>query len=568
MKKYMKKNNQIKIEIIVIMLLSLVYFIRVIYLDADIKAPWGVLNYQPIDEGCYGEMALNIFDFKTINPNDFYEGKYNYYVGPQVINNVFGNIFSFIPMLIFGDNFIGFRLGPIIAGYLILIFFYLTIKKISQKEICIIFFTLVLLTNFQFYNACRIVEPTIFRLLFIQIIIYVYMTDIKDNIKYYIMGLLAVLSIFGVYITNLFSLFPFFLLFVYLILNKKYKDAGFFLKWSLLGGITGYIISLIYYKSVWNTYPVINALNAFKTFQGVSTYGVNSVSILSKINSFLSSNLFLYMPILFLAPILLIVVFPSLSERRKKETLFIVGMAIGLFIQTLVSEDYVVRKSLVLITSLICLVCIVTENIEILNIKKHKYICMILFGILLIYISINNVMYRLYKIDNKTNLDFNGKDIPIVWTIAGCMVCIIVLCTLMFILKRNIQKVIYLGSVVICILNLMLIYKYNLHNMTFVDKKVATEVGEIVGENIVCLSYENNIRLYNDIKPLVCYEDEMYDYMKNDKNMFYYGYSGFETFNEDENSINQNVYIYKEFNREFMTFGEKRSWALYKFKKE
>ena len=40
---------------------------RLLFLDADLP-PWGVINYQPADEGAYAMMALNKYNYGKISP--------------------------------------------------------------------------------------------------------------------------------------------------------------------------------------------------------------------------------------------------------------------------------------------------------------------------------------------------------------------------------------------------------------------------------------------------------------------------------------------------------------------
>ena len=114
-------------------MLTIVYFARLLYIDSDVRAPWGVLNYQPFDEGCYGALALHKINFGTMNPNNFYSGTYEYLMVAHVINNLIGNVFSYFTMIIFGDNYLGFRLGPVIAGYIVTILFVLILKEFMSK---------------------------------------------------------------------------------------------------------------------------------------------------------------------------------------------------------------------------------------------------------------------------------------------------------------------------------------------------------------------------------------------------------------------------------------------------
>ena len=91
-------------------------------------------------------------------------------------------------------------------------------------------------------------------------------------------------------------------------------------------------------------------------------------------------------------------------------------------------------------------------------------------------------------------------------------------------------------------------------------------LGEIADGEIVCFSYDNSNSLYNNILPLMCSEEQILEYMKENPDIYYYGFDDFPTFNLNEDSLNQHVELYYRFEREFETFGEKRRFALFRYK--
>ena len=107
------------------------YFTRGFLLESDLP-PWGVIAYQPIDEGIYANLALNFINFDSINPNDYYAGQYEYLMQSHMICNVVGNFFTALSLLVFGDNYFGLRMGVVFIGYLILILFCLTINELRK----------------------------------------------------------------------------------------------------------------------------------------------------------------------------------------------------------------------------------------------------------------------------------------------------------------------------------------------------------------------------------------------------------------------------------------------------
>lgn len=567
-------------------ILTIIYFIRLIYIDSDIRAPWGVLNYQPFDEGCYGALALHKIDFNTINPNNFYKGSYEYLMAPHVINNLVGNVFSYFTLIIFGDNYLGFRLGSIIAGYIITVLFVLTLKELiyiykkendSKAWFAMFFFIIYLTFNFVFYNASRIVEPTLYRLLFLQIITFIFIKrSFSDNIKNFLLGFLSVLSVFFVYITNLFIGVSIIVTLLFYIFNYEMKKAKQYCIFCFCGGLVAYIISFIYYYFFWNTTPIKNALDAIFTFQSVPGYSVTEVSLYDKILNFFSSNIFLYNPILI---VLLFFALPYfLSEvfcRKNKEILFLLSLILGLFFQTLLSEDYIVRKSLVIFPTMIYLIFIyiIMDKNKInkykINQKCMAMLCKYFFlfsKLFLIITLLYCAKYRLIYIENGTNLDFSKIDSILVYGLTVISILYILFNSIFYKYNKYPVRLLYFCLLGVLLINCTFIFKYNFYKNTFSDKEIMQQLGKIADNKIVCFSYDNSNTLYNNILPLMCPEDQILEYMKKNPDIYYYGFEDFQTFNSDKNSLNQHVEICYRFEREFETFGIKRSFALFRYK--
>ena len=584
LKDALKKYTQ-KRELIFLLIISIIYFMRVIYIDADIRAPWGVLNYQPFDEGAYASLALNKVNFGTINPNTYYGGEFDYVMQGHVINNLIGNVFTYISLVIFGDNYLGLRFGTIIAGYFVILLFYNTLKKISvdlkkehlRRANYLIFFLMIyILLNFVFYNATRIVETTLFRLLFVQIITYIFINkNINASIRFFLIGFFSVLSIFLVYITNLFIMFALASIFFFYLFSKRKKQAFSFFRWCFLGGATAYILAFIYYYFVWDTTPIRNALDAVLVFQTTPTYGINSVSLIEKVTSFLSSNVFIYNPILIAFLIIGLPYFLKEMIKNKNENiLFLVSLVCGLFLQTLISEDYIVRKSLVIFFSMIYLAyyyildCFTTENRDNTPNKLLRYkICKILTILFTVFVLIYITIYRIFLIQNGTNLDFSFIDKSLVFSLSG----IAIFYALYEGFFRHKGKH-YSVCICVCLLgtiaiNSLFIFKYNFYKNTYSDKKIMQQLGKIADGKIVCFSYESSNTLYNDILPLLNYESEIKKYMEQNPDIYYYGFDNFPSFNTDPNSLNQHLEVVHVFDREFETFGVKRRFALFRYKK-
>ncbi len=573
----LKKEQINKKKLLFWGVLTIVYFARLLYIDSDVRAPWGVLNYQPFDEGCYGALALHKINFGTMNPNNFYSGTYEYLMVAHVINNLIGNVFSYFTMIIFGDNYLGFRLGPVIAGYIVTILFVLILKEFMSKynkkenlksKLTFYFFITYLILNFVFYNASRIVEPTLYRLLFLQLIIYIFVKeDIPENVRSFLVGFLSVFSVFFVYITNLFIGVPIAaILFLYL-LNHEAKKAKQYFTGCFIGGVLAYILAFIYYYFVWNTTPIKNALNAIFSFQGVAGYNIAGASVWDTITSFLSSNIFLYNPILIAVFFLAMPYFIyKIIYNKNKDVLFLLFIILGLFMQTLISEDYIVRKSLLIFPAILYLNFIYIIADDNADFKYHKKWLYPILGVGVIAFQIYCVMYRIFYIENGTNLDFSTVDTVLVFVLTGLSVCYILYKILIDKMKSHTIKLFYFCLIGTIMVNFAFIFKYNLYKNTYSDKEIMLRLGEIADGEIVCFSYDNSNSLYNNILPLMCSEEQILEYMKENPDIYYYGFDDFPTFNLNEDSLNQHVELYYRFEREFETFGEKRRFALFRYK--
>ena len=566
-KRDLDKNSRV-----LLLLIVAVYLLRLIYLDADVKAPWGIINYQPVDECAYANIAMNYVNFGTINPNDYYQGKYNYDISGNSINNLIGNIFTFLSFAIFGDNYWGLRIGTVLAGFIVLLMFYFALMRVTNKDdneirICS---AICLVTSFVYYNACRIVEPSIFRMLFVTLIFLLFVINGNSKLTYFFMGWCTVASVLLVYITNTFIFFALFAVFIYRLVKGNVKSAFTFFVWNFGGGVTAYLISFIYYYVSWRRTPLKNAIDTIYSFsQAYSSYNIQGTSIvtyLKRIIAFTSSNIFLYCPFILGLLILFIPLIKKVSKKNKENIIFIYGLCGGLLVQTIVSEDYIVRKGIVIgIVALLGVVIMLSERkLYVLDKKDSRRV--IISTVIAIEIMFFNCIYRLYLIGDGTLYDFSPKDKLFVWGL--CISSIIIVICISYKLIGAMSGYNWLtrtAFVLLIILNVMFIIKYDLYKMTYTQKDTMIEVGEIVGDGIVCLQYENTISLYNDIKPLVCLYDEIDMYIKNDNDIYYYGYDDFENHSSDINSISNNVHKVKSFPVEFYTFGIRRNWALYKY---
>ena len=116
---------------IICALLILLFFIRIINIEADIPQNY-LVNYLSIDEGIYGNLALNLQNWGSLMYPLKVSGvglRHN----PQILLNIIGNLIIYIFMFIFGDNYYGFRLGIVFIAFLTLVFIILSVIKLKKN---------------------------------------------------------------------------------------------------------------------------------------------------------------------------------------------------------------------------------------------------------------------------------------------------------------------------------------------------------------------------------------------------------------------------------------------------
>ena len=211
------------ISILSIVMILFMLAMRFVGLEQDLP-PWGITNYTPGDEGNYSVLALNKQIYGKINPG-MIGNKYMFYTPTHLRTNIIGNFATFVGLSLLGDNYYGLRIPTVIFGLLNFILFLLILNLINKKYNCeetkdkktiVLFMALYLSCDFIFFIASRVVEPSIVRMLFAQVIFYICLKfDDKQMLRLYLLGLVVTLSVFFVYISNLFFYFPCVILSIY-----------------------------------------------------------------------------------------------------------------------------------------------------------------------------------------------------------------------------------------------------------------------------------------------------------------------------------------------------------------
>lgn len=233
--------------------LLLFIFVRVLFLDRDLP-PSEITQFGEKDEQAYNFTAFNLYHYGSLSNkiSDDYSITGN-------ISFIFNNIFTYFTLMIFGNNYYGLRGGALLAAILIflLLFRLLNLKSDSipyKIKISVqLFFMIFMVIDFGFLIAGRNAAPTIFRSLFLMLIItylnhLTKMPEKEKSVHYVLLGISSSFLIFFSYFTNAFIFVGIFC-FVFLkgLYERNAKKMIISLFLISLGLIIGTIISNFIY---------------------------------------------------------------------------------------------------------------------------------------------------------------------------------------------------------------------------------------------------------------------------------------------------------------------------------
>lgn len=579
----MNEKTKTNTKLLMILSLGFLFLLRLINLDADLP-PWGIVNYQPMDEGQYAMMALNKINYDSLRL-DFSLENNQFLTSAHIRNNVIGNFFVYLGLLLFGDNYYGFRCSSVLVGLVNFVLFCIILRKIERKysdlknekknRFAYITLVLLFLCDFVYTVACRVVETSIYRMLFLQLIIFAFYIFEGNEFyeskgRFFISGFLSVVSVFAVYITNIFIPVAIFFTIIFCGISKGKK---YFLN-GLMSFIAGcglaYVTCDLYYNFVWGTSCIVNTMQIIKDFSGISGY--TNGNYFTPILNFFSSNSNLYnISFLFLVLLVIPIVVKKIFKEKDINNFFLVSCVTALLLQTIINEDYIVRKYIIIYPIAIYLFFYFWVNNPIIEVKnyfsKHK-ILKIMYSIFCIFVCVFLVMYRLFFIENSTYKDFSIIDrcmISVQLVFLFIIGLVILFCV--FRKKKCFQNVLtsFLILVVLgCTLtNVYFSAKYIYLNDSYTEKDVMVKLGETVGDDYVYGIYSIAFTLYNDIKPVVNAHDIQGEEINEQNIRWYLDYSNFmfpEEILGDRSAEWNELEIYK---RNFSTFGKKNSVSLY-----
>lgn len=551
------KNSSVMYYTTLIFVLVLFCF-RFIGLDKDLP-PYGVGAYNAPDEGLYGFMGLNLYNYGSISPSvqlldDMTVTTYTAY---HLKSNIIMNYMIYICMKIFGDNYFGFRVSIVLISLINLFFIiHITnalIKKYGknyEKDRWFIALVMALFTfSFPFLIVSRVVEPTILRMTFALFAFELFIHCKKNKSKYFWSTFVMALSVQLVYITNVFMFFPIAVCGCLYLKKNERQNFCKALCAAMGGGGSAVALCAIYYKLVWNTNFISNVLNILNDFGSVPGYQVATAgglkAFFATVCDFWGANAFLFsLPIvacfLLLFPLLFI-----LSFRNADDTLtFSISSVVGLFMQTLMTNDYIFRKAILIFPfAVFCLVIFFLNNNEFnLDLRKYKT----LSGVYTTLICVSLLIFVYYRLF--THRAGTAGDFSIVLKVA-IIVCVLLTIIGVFFNKNGIR---YNRRVFACavlcftlVINIGCCLKYVFFNANYSEKNAMVSLNKY-NDRVVMGPYSYGYTLYNNIKPLLLMDEEYKKIYPVFRDKFLY----IDCSNENRSNIDDyfRVHIFKDTN--------------------
>lgn len=583
---FMKLNL---VKIVVAIFFISIFALRIYDLEADIPAR-GLVLYQPIDEGAYANMALYQYNYQTLYPKIENFPENSVVISSHVRVNIIQNLFIYISMLLLGDNYYGLRISSVICNFINFILIYFILKKcvrkyssnskLKENAISLIVILLYTIFDFIFLTSSRIVEPSVFRLLFVLLSIYVFEQFSESfRICFFLLGLLTCFAVFFCYVTNVFLVLAVIITLVSLLFfngKKEFFSGSFF---YFLGSIIGFIFSEIYYWKVWHISGIQNAFDSITGFSGNNLYTdiQSNHGVLTIILRFFASNSNLYnLPLLFIILLLLPLYLYHMWKNRELFLVFLISIYGAYFLQTLVSEDFIFRKYIIiyfvsLFIGFIGYLLLINQNINFdLLIDSKIYTLYILF----LFTLITTILaYRLFLYDNGNTKDFNNIDKLVLLSFNILFFFVFIFYVFIYRsngLKRNIKKIAIISIFTSICMNLHFDISKLVINRTHTEKDIMISLNEYNNEYVLS-AFSLGYTLYNDIKPVDGKKELYAELLSKDTSYYFLAY---ENYNNDfiQEYNNQNYYQLseiKKFYRSYQTDGLKysKNIALYKNEK-
>lgn len=496
---------------------------RTVVLDRDLP-PWSVSQYSPIDEFTYVLPAFHLYHY----------GTWTYQLAPwaQVEGwpmNITQTILAAITLEVGGYTYFGLRFSSVILGLVA----FLTMADVVRRRVysameagrsallgmgVLACAAAVLLLDFSFLLAGRIIEPTIARLAGIAMLIWLVdrghlLGDRHTVGRSVILGSFVSALVWAVYVYNAFIVPAALVALVVRFRAVEDRGAVRHVAAFVLGAVLVTVLYFVFVYAIYGHSPI----DWFRTW--IHYYGDSSrVAGASSRNlwSIFEANIFRLDRPLLLLFLLSLPVFLWLTIRTRRPSAVLIASAFGfLLLQSLFVADYPVRKYLIL---LVLVLPVVVEGA--LNADKYlgwarrgreRTIATIAWGALAVAVLVSLLvpsglaptlgLYQLVGEPRLTADDYSNATLRLVVHVAGAIgVAAIVIGLLLP--KRRVRVVAGLALAVAIVLPLAYVdrvYVFGRPTYTYRDALIA--VDRAIGDQPTAGSLSVGMQLYNRSKP-------------------------------------------------------------------
>ncbi|MEQ8235806.1 MAG: hypothetical protein ABRQ23_03400 [Syntrophomonadaceae bacterium] len=503
------------------------------------------------------------------------------------------NVATYGSLSLFGNNYYGLRMASVICACMIFILLYLILNKILVRDEDIVgskqvitqgfkgryllyALTGYILCDFSFMVAGRVAEPTIFRMLALMIVIYVGTLPVLSRplvSKWYSisLGFLALASVVFVYIYNFF-IFCALTMSVIIWAHKSgsknaVKMGAYYLLGSLICLLSFQVFAQVVYQS--SLTDVYLTLLPFKYRMGLGVGQITAIGIyLTNLLFIFITNIFRFnMILLFIFMVSIPVFIKKVISERNNFDILILNLLLFLFMQSIVINDYPLRKLIIMLPLVIIFIAIsityasrFIEEYTSTESKRHSlillWIVVLIFTVLVSSIYINPHVTELgaFSTGNITYLNW------------GVFLVVSVIMSFHYLFSVRIKTI----GIVICLMlallpNLALDAKYIFLNRTYYFRDSMIGMSDKVDGKIVAGGFAYGFRLYNKSIPTLNFYITSYSYDKNQIDLYHQNfdrifssriasYSIAESSYNKKNNVNSREYMEEHgllFNEEF-----------------
>lgn len=513
---YNPRGSKYLSPLIFIVLLTIFIFSRSMYLDRDLP-PNGISSYITMDELYYTIPAFNLFHQGEVIDNtvpllDTYSSK-----DMQPVN-ILENLFTYVSLIIFGNNYYGLRFASTIAALISFILIYLVLRRIlnngSTRINHVLYFVMVyLLFDFAFLMAGRVAEPTIFRMMAMLAVIYIaslscFSGTLESIYRSMLLGFISMATVLFVYLYNVFIFVA--MLATVIVWAKKgsWNNVAKQTAAFLLGAIFcifsyQWYIDVSYSSSIAEVYQYISP---FQVRMGVGAGVIDSIRLyLMNTITILMTNIFRFNIVLLLALLLSLSIF---IKRVKKEQanfeVLIFNLLLFLVMQSVVINDYPLRKLIMILPLAIIIVAISHSKWFEFYAKKKaneegsRIANLYLFACFLICMSIWTIYF--------VSISQSGHFEEVRFSMYLNLIVFLIV-SFLFLWYRQGKSVpalcIWICLVLVFLPNIYLGHQYVFSNRTYYYKEAMIKMAQHINGEVTIGGCSYGFRLYNESKPVL-----------------------------------------------------------------